>query len=110
VWSDTVNTASRLESSGVAGRINISGATYELVKEFFDCEFRGKIAAKNKGQIDMFFVNGIRAELSVDLARRTPNENFFKLYEHLEKSTCNTHRSLVDSEDTRLVTTATSQT
>jgi len=60
VWGDTVNTASRLESSGVAGRINISGATYELVKDFFDCEFRGKVAAKNKGEIDMYFVNGIQ--------------------------------------------------
>jgi len=60
VWGDTVNTASRLESSGVAGRINISGATYELVKDFFECEFRGKVAAKNKGEIDMYFVKGIR--------------------------------------------------
>jgi len=110
VWGDTVNTASRLESSGVAGRINISGATYELVKEFFDCEFRGKVAAKNKGEIDMFFVNGIRPELSVDTAGRTPNEHFFRLYEYLEKSTSNIHRQLVDSEDALLVTTATSQT
>ncbi|HSE25866.1 MAG TPA: adenylate/guanylate cyclase domain-containing protein [Pyrinomonadaceae bacterium] len=62
VWGDTVNTASRLESSGVAGRINISGATYELVKDFFDCEFRGKVAAKNKGEIDMYFVKGPRRE------------------------------------------------
>ncbi|HLE63714.1 MAG TPA: adenylate/guanylate cyclase domain-containing protein [Pyrinomonadaceae bacterium] len=110
VWGDTVNTASRLESSGVAGRINISGATYELVKEFFDCEFRGKVAAKNKGEIDMFFVNGIRPELSVDSAGRTPNERFFRLYEYLERSASNIHRPLVDSGDARLVTTATSQT
>jgi adenylate cyclase len=62
VWGDTVNIASRLESSGVAGRINISGATYELVKDFFDCEFRGKVAAKNKGEIDMYFVKSPRRE------------------------------------------------
>ncbi|HZE70901.1 MAG TPA: adenylate/guanylate cyclase domain-containing protein [Pyrinomonadaceae bacterium] len=110
VWGDTVNIASRLESSGVAGRINISGATYDLVRDFFDCEFRGKIAAKNKGEIDMYFVNGIRPELSVDGAGRTPNEHFFKLYEYLEKSTSNTHRSLVDSADAQLFATATSQT
>ena len=60
VWGDTVNTASRLESSGVAGRINISGATYEQVKEFFDCEYRGKISAKHKGEIDMYFVNAVQ--------------------------------------------------
>ena len=81
VWGDTVNTASRLESSGVAGRINISGATYELVKLFFNCEFRGKIAAKNKGEIEMYFVNGIRSELGID--SRTPNEKFYEQYERL---------------------------
>jgi adenylate cyclase len=60
VWGDTVNTASRLESSGVAGRINISGATYEQVKDLFVCEHRGKVSAKNKGEIDMYFVNEIQ--------------------------------------------------
>lgn len=64
VWGDTVNTASRLESSGEADRINISGATYEQVKDLFECEYRGKIAAKNKGEIDMYFVCGARVELS----------------------------------------------
>lgn len=60
VWGDTVNTASRMESSGAAGRVNVSYATYELVKDFFDCEYRGKIAAKHKGEIDMYFVNGLK--------------------------------------------------
>jgi adenylate cyclase len=79
VWGDTVNTASRLESSGVAGRINISGTTYELVQDFFDCEFRGKVPAKHKGEIDMYFVNGIRPDLSIDGDRRTPNDQFNQL-------------------------------
>ena len=56
IWGDTVNTASRMESSGEPGRINISGATYVLIKEKFKCEFRGKIPAKNKGEIEMYFV------------------------------------------------------
>jgi len=60
VWGDTVNTASRMESSGEAGRVNISQATYELVKDYFDCEYRGRIKAKNKGEIEMYFVNGVR--------------------------------------------------
>lgn len=85
VWGDTVNTASRLESAGVAARVNISGATYELVKDFFECEFRGKIAAKHKGEIDMYFVNGIRRELSVDSQGRTPGEEFFRLYQGLQQ-------------------------
>ena len=59
VWGDTVNTASRLESAGVAGRVNISAATQGLVKDLFECEYRGQIPAKNKGEIAMYFVNGV---------------------------------------------------
>lgn len=56
IWGDTVNTASRMESSGEVGRVNISGTTYELIKDEFECIHRGKIKAKNKGEIDMYFV------------------------------------------------------
>jgi class 3 adenylate cyclase len=63
IWGDTVNTASRMESSGEAGKINISGTTYEFVKEFFSCEFRGKMPVKYKGELEMYFVNGIIPEL-----------------------------------------------
>lgn len=86
IWGDTVNTASRMESSGAAGRINISGATYEMIKDFFVCEYRGKVAAKNKGEIDMYFVNGIRPELSRDASALAPNTRFFELYNHLSVS------------------------
>lgn len=81
VWGDTVNTASRMESSGAPGKINISNTTYELVKDFFDCEFRGKISAKNKGEIEMYFVNGIKPELSMDGDGVHPNEKYQELYE-----------------------------
>jgi hypothetical protein len=53
------------------------------VKEFFVCEFRGKIKAKHKGEIDMYFVNGLRPELSIDSASHTPNEKFLELYKSL---------------------------
>jgi class 3 adenylate cyclase/predicted metal-dependent HD superfamily phosphohydrolase len=56
IWGDTVNTASRMESSGVAGKINISSATYELVKDHFRCVPRGKVSAKGKGEIEMYFI------------------------------------------------------
>lgn len=58
IWGDTVNTASRMESSGVAGKINISRTTYELLKEKPDYifEHRGKISAKGKGEMEMWFV------------------------------------------------------
>jgi class 3 adenylate cyclase len=57
IWGDTVNTASRMESSGEVGQINISGTTYEKVKDHFTCEFRGSLPAKNKGNIEMYFVH-----------------------------------------------------
>ena len=60
IWGDTVNIASRLESSGEPGKVNISGSTYELVKDRFACQYRGKIEAKHKGEIDMYFVEGIK--------------------------------------------------
>jgi class 3 adenylate cyclase/Tfp pilus assembly protein PilF len=56
IWGDTVNIASRMESSGEVGMVNISGITYEVVKEHFMCTHRGKIEAKNKGAVDMYFV------------------------------------------------------
>ncbi|HTB32030.1 MAG TPA: adenylate/guanylate cyclase domain-containing protein, partial [Bacteroidia bacterium] len=56
IWGDTVNIASRMESSGEPGKVNISGATYEYVKDQFKCTYRGKVLAKNKGEIDMYFV------------------------------------------------------
>ena len=56
IWGDTVNIASRMESSGEEGKINISGVTYELVKDKFHCIHRGEIEAKNKGMIEMYFV------------------------------------------------------
>jgi adenylate cyclase len=56
IWGDTVNIASRMESSGEPGKVNISGSTYELVKDKFKCSSRGKIEAKNKGMVEMYFV------------------------------------------------------
>lgn len=56
IWGDTVNTAARLESSGVEGRINISEATYHAIKDEFECTARGSIEAKGKGALSMYFV------------------------------------------------------
>jgi adenylate cyclase len=56
IWGDTVNTASRMESSGEVGRVNISAATYEMVKHDFTCKYRGEIEAKGKGKLGMYFV------------------------------------------------------
>ena len=79
IWGDTVNIAARMEQNSEAGKVNISGSTYELVKEKFTSSVRqgghllqeekgsgkfifthrGKIQAKNKGEVDMYFVDGI---------------------------------------------------
>ena len=76
VWGDTVNTASRMEVSGTPGKINISHVTFELVKDFFECEYRGEVDAKNKGKIKMYFVNRIKPEYSLDKDGFVPNEKF----------------------------------
>ncbi len=65
-----------MESSGEINMVNISGATYEKVRDYFDCTYRGKIAAKSKGEIDMYFVNGIKPELSVNGEGIYPNDQF----------------------------------
>lgn len=56
IWGDTVNTAARMEQNCEAGKINISGSTHELIKSSFNCSYRGKIDAKNKGMIDMYYL------------------------------------------------------
>jgi adenylate cyclase len=55
IWGDTVNLAARMEQHGEPGKINISQHTYELVKDKFDCTYRGKIEAKHKGEVSMYF-------------------------------------------------------
>lgn len=70
IWGNAVNIASRMESSGEADRVNISSATYELVKESYHCEFRGKVYAKNVGDIDMYFVNSKKTELKEPLRKK----------------------------------------
>ena len=57
IWGDTVNIASRLESNSQPGKINVSENTYKLIKDSFDCEYRGEIEAKNKGMMKMYYVH-----------------------------------------------------
>jgi class 3 adenylate cyclase len=57
IWGDTVNTAARMEQKCDAGKINVSETTYELVKNKFECEYRGEIETKGKGAMKMYFIN-----------------------------------------------------
>lgn len=58
IWGVTVNAASRMESAGESGKVNISGITYQLVKDKFNCVYRGNIEVKNMGKMDMYFCEG----------------------------------------------------
>lgn len=81
IWGDTVNLASRMESSGLPMQVNISAATFEAVKDFFDCEFRGQVSAKNKGEVSMYLVRGVKSELKG--ADGQLNQRFVELYSNL---------------------------
>ncbi len=76
IKGDTVNTASRVEAVSDNGTILISVMTYELVKEFFDCEYFGKLPVKYKGDLQMYEVKGLKQEFSVDGKGILPNESF----------------------------------
>lgn len=76
IWGDSVNIASRMESSGEVGKVNISETTYMLIQDFFDCDYRGKMPVKYKGEIDMYFVKGFKVQFSDEPLRVLPNKVF----------------------------------
>lgn len=80
IWGDAVNTASRMETSCEPGKINISGTTYKYVKDLFDCEYRGKVEAKNKGLIDMYYVHGLKEEYCENGDISVPNRLFKEIH------------------------------
>ncbi|MRR16916.1 MAG: adenylate/guanylate cyclase domain-containing protein [Deltaproteobacteria bacterium] len=84
IWGDSVNLANRMESSGYKGKINISESTHILIKDYFETEARGPIRAKNKGTVEMYFVNRIKPEFSSDEAGLAVNERFRKIYGSLK--------------------------
>ncbi len=72
IWGSTVNIASRMESNGQPGKINVSSSVFELVKDKFDCSYRGKVNAKNIGDIDMYFLEGRVGHPSEEIAEYDP--------------------------------------
>lgn len=76
IKGDTVNTASRIEAVSEQGSILISVMTYELVKEFFNCEYFGKLPVKYKDDLQMFLVRGLKPEFSIDGKGVLPNDAF----------------------------------
>jgi predicted metal-dependent HD superfamily phosphohydrolase len=68
-----------METSAEQGMINVSGATYEYIKDYFECEYRGKLPVKNKGAIDMYYVKNIKKGLYTGQDNQTPSRKFFEL-------------------------------
>lgn len=76
IKGDTVHNASRMEALSEGGSILISVMTYELVKEFLDCEYYGKLPVKYKGDLQIYRVKGLKPEFSVKGLGIIPNESF----------------------------------
>jgi adenylate cyclase len=74
IWGGAVNIASRMESNGTPGRVNISAHLYEVIKDKFDCTYRGKIYAKNVGDLDMYFVESEKAIREIPATVSTTEE------------------------------------
>ena len=75
VWGVTVNNASRMESNGLIERVNISQSTYELVKDYFDCEYYGTLTLKSGNITEMYFVNGLKDKYAADQLKVIPNKD-----------------------------------
>ena len=78
IWGETVNFASRFESSGKPNHVNVSSRTYDLVREFIECEARGMVAIKEGRKLEMYFARGIRKELLEN--NENSSSKFHELY------------------------------
>lgn len=74
IWGDTVNIAARMQSASEPGRINVSESTYQHVKDYFDLNPRGTLDVKNKGQMTMYFLEGLKPDFSRDGDAWRPND------------------------------------
>jgi class 3 adenylate cyclase/CheY-like chemotaxis protein len=83
VWGDTVNTASRMETASESGRINVSDAVQRHLEPWFVCVPRGRIEVKNRGAVEMFFLERLKPEFSADAEGTTGNERFTEAYGRL---------------------------
>lgn len=79
IWGATVNQAQRMEMLGEPGKVTISGQTFQFVEPYFLCSFKGKVKSKSKGLIDMYTVESIKPELSIDGQGLYPNERFHQI-------------------------------
>jgi class 3 adenylate cyclase/PAS domain-containing protein len=83
IWSETVNAAARMENLGEINRVNISEVTYQYVQDYFECENKGKVDAKNVGEMNMYTVKRIKPEYSADEKGIQPNDEFIRMVNKL---------------------------
>ncbi|MBR6250040.1 MAG: adenylate/guanylate cyclase domain-containing protein [Bacteroidales bacterium] len=74
IWGDSVNLASRMESSGMPGEVNVSGDTYLRICDYFECEHRGRMPVKYKGEVDMYFIKRLKPEYAEPGSTYKPND------------------------------------
>ncbi len=74
IWGDSVNLASRMESSGMPGEVNVSGDTYLRICDYFECEHRGRMPVKYKGEVDMYFIKRLKPEYAEPGSTYRPND------------------------------------
>lgn len=86
VWGNTVNLASRMETYGSEGAINLSESTYLRIKDLFECEAREARKVKGFGTVKMYFLQRIKPEFASDSKGVRPNEKFYEYYEMLKES------------------------
>lgn len=84
IWGDSVNIASRMESSGIAGEINISRATYERIRFLFKCDYRGEVEGKHNEKREMYLIERLQPKFSKDTQGLVPNPEFWKIYEKIQ--------------------------
>lgn len=96
IWGDAVHKASRIENLDEPNRINISESTYELIKDYFDCEECIRIPIRGRGFINMYYVNRIKSQFSRDDAGNYPNERLLAIRDNTERQTRNAVRGYPD--------------
>ena len=94
IWGATVNQAQRMEMMGEPGRVTISGSTFKLIEPYFECTYRGKVKTKSKGLIEMFTVERIKPELSINGEGLYPNDRFQQIVAALARQRGQRHDHL----------------
>jgi len=76
IWGTTVNQAQRMEMLGKPGKVTITGATFSFIEPYFECTFLGKAQTKSSGMVEMYVVDRVKPELSINGEGLYPNDRF----------------------------------